>query len=165
MICIHSFYVRKCWQKGLTSGVEGLSNSLVLPSFVTAVTWAEWSADTCGCMTHSGCSTIYILVVVLLLTGNTWQILNICHWSEVLKDVLTVRIASYYTCESLISAIFRFFKLYFCSVLSSFPEGSKTITLTTSQRVLQRLKNNIFNDLAETEKVNSIPLLYRISSF
>lgn len=31
MIRTNSFYVSKCWQKGLTSGIESLSNSLVLP--------------------------------------------------------------------------------------------------------------------------------------
>lgn len=73
------------------------------------ITWAQGGADTGGSVAQPRCFTLHPPLEVLL-TGDAGQILNICHWSELLRDVLTVRIATSCTYESPDPAIFRVLK-------------------------------------------------------
>lgn len=73
------------------------------------ITWAQGGADTGGSVAQPRCFTLHTPLEVLL-TGDAGQILNICHWSELLRDVLTVRIATSCTCESPGPAIFSVLK-------------------------------------------------------
>lgn len=158
--CIGTTWVEFLWSASTVCTWHKMLKQFVLPPPLSAVTWTDWSADTWGYVTHSGCFTTYILVVELFLTGNTWQILNVCHWSEVLKSVLTVRIASSFTCKSLNSATFRFFMFYFCSDLSSFPEDKCFENFTQNSKTKD---HHLQWSCRHKRLIISLPLLYRIS--
>lgn len=57
------------------------------------ITWVQGGADTGGSVAQPRRFTLHTPLEVLL-TGDAGQILNICHGSELLRDVLTVRIAT-----------------------------------------------------------------------